>query len=204
MSLATKPLGKKIKQAAGERHEFPRSAVQGPSIKVPSLDDLDGTDFQQDMIVAVFWGEMNFSGHDEKCWIEAVDIGERQVTVYCRARFFGAAALNARIARGPTTRRSSVAASCLSCSCRPPSTRPTQVPRKRTKSWPRSSPTSGSANSNGLSERPSAASRLIADNLIAIFLPPLNAISQKHAEFCGRLADDHPRKVIRNAAERFR
>ena len=39
--------------------------------------------------MAVFWGEMNFSGHDEKCWIEAVDIGERQVTVDCRANLWG-------------------------------------------------------------------------------------------------------------------
>jgi hypothetical protein len=73
-----------VKKAVGDRHELPRGSKQGES-----LDSLDDTDFQQDMIVAVFWGEMNFSGHNEKCWIESVDVGDRQVSVACRANLWG-------------------------------------------------------------------------------------------------------------------
>jgi hypothetical protein len=78
-----------VKKAVGERHEFPRSAVKGESPQDQSLERLDNVDFQQDMIVAIFWGEMNFSGHEEKCWIEAVDISDRQVSVACRANLWG-------------------------------------------------------------------------------------------------------------------
>jgi len=73
-----------VQQAAGERHEFP-----GGKLKGEGLERLDGVDFQQEMVVAVFWGEMNFSGHDEKCWIEGVSIGETEVTVDCRASLWG-------------------------------------------------------------------------------------------------------------------
>ncbi len=73
-----------VKQAVGTRHDLALGAKQGNP-----LERLDGVDFKQDMIVAVFWGEMNFSGHEEKCWIEAVTIGEREVTVDCRANLWG-------------------------------------------------------------------------------------------------------------------
>ncbi len=75
-----------VKDAVGTRHNLPRGSKPDQP-----LDRLDGVDFQQDMIVAVFWGEMNFSGHEEKCWIEAVTIGEREVTVDCRASLWGGA-----------------------------------------------------------------------------------------------------------------
>jgi len=73
-----------VQRAAGPRHEFPGGKLQGES-----LERLDDVDFQQEMIVAVFWGEMNFSGHDEKCWVEAVNIGDNDVTVDCRASLWG-------------------------------------------------------------------------------------------------------------------
>ena len=48
-----------VEKPLGMRHEFSRR----DAIKGDSLESLDDVDFQQDMIVAVFWGEMNFSGH---------------------------------------------------------------------------------------------------------------------------------------------
>jgi hypothetical protein len=79
-----KPTWDAVKQAAGPRHEFPRAALKGDE-----LASLDPIDFQKEMIVAVFWGEMNFSGHDEKCWIEAVSVGDDEITVDCRASLWG-------------------------------------------------------------------------------------------------------------------
>ncbi len=57
--------------------------------KEGDLGLLDGTDFQKEMIVAVLWGEMNFSRGDEKCWIEEVAILKDEVVVDCRAMLWG-------------------------------------------------------------------------------------------------------------------
>lgn len=55
----------------------------------PALVVLDGVDFQKDMIVAVFWGRMNFSGRDENCRISDVKIGEKEISVECVANLWG-------------------------------------------------------------------------------------------------------------------
>src|SRR6266446_9396317 len=63
-------------------------------IGMPKGDDLkllDGIDFQKQMIVAVFWGKMNFSGQGERCWIEKVPAGKEEVVVDCRATLWGGA-----------------------------------------------------------------------------------------------------------------
>jgi hypothetical protein len=47
------------------------------------------------MIVAVFWGEKSFSGQGETFWIETVTAGKEEVTVDCRAIFWGGAVKHA-------------------------------------------------------------------------------------------------------------
>jgi hypothetical protein len=76
----------KVKQTLGEPKMLP--------IGTPKADDLktlDGTDFKTQMIVAVFWGQMNFSGHGEKCWIEGVSVANGEMVVDCRATLWGGA-----------------------------------------------------------------------------------------------------------------
>jgi hypothetical protein len=72
----------------GQRQMMPIGTKEGDS-----LERLDDVDFQKDMIVAAFWGLHNFSGHNEKCWIESVEAGKDQVTVDCRSNLWGGAVL---------------------------------------------------------------------------------------------------------------
>ncbi|QDU25412.1 hypothetical protein ETAA8_04800 [Anatilimnocola aggregata] len=75
--------------------EAVKKAVDRPQMlpigfaKGTELQTLDKTDFEKQMIVAVFWGEMTFSGQGEKCWIESVQTGDKEVTVDCRALLWG-------------------------------------------------------------------------------------------------------------------
>ncbi len=73
-----------VKEAVGARQMMPRGTTPGDP-----LERLDDTDFEQQMIVGVFWGEMNFSGHNEKCWIQEVRVEDKQVIVHCRADLWG-------------------------------------------------------------------------------------------------------------------
>jgi hypothetical protein len=75
-----------VKKAAGDRRMLPIGMPKGEG-----LDQLDATDFQREMIVAVFWGQMSFAGEGEKCWIESVTAGHEEVTVHCRANLWGGA-----------------------------------------------------------------------------------------------------------------
>jgi len=75
-----------VKQAVGKPQMIPKGMTKGDG-----LSRLDDIDFQKQMIVAVFWGEMSFSGQGEKCWIEAVTTGKEEVTVDCRAILWGGA-----------------------------------------------------------------------------------------------------------------
>ena len=79
-----------VKKAVGDRQMLPRGFAKGGG-----LDRLDTVDFQKDMIVAVFWGQMSFSGQGEKCWIESVTTGKEEVTVVCRAILWGGAVKHA-------------------------------------------------------------------------------------------------------------
>ena len=78
-----------VKQAAGKRQMLPRGMPQG------DLKPLDAIDFQKQMIVAVFWGEMAFSGQGEKCWIERVSAGKEEIVVDCQATLWGGAVVHA-------------------------------------------------------------------------------------------------------------
>ncbi len=75
--------------------EAVKKAVDRPQMlpigfaKGTELQTLDKTDFEKHMIVAVFWGEMSFVGRGEKCWIESVTVGDKEVTVDCRALLWG-------------------------------------------------------------------------------------------------------------------
>ena len=69
----------KAKQSAGELRMLPIGMPKGDDLKI-----LDGVDFKKEMIVAVFWGEKNFSRHGEKCWIENVSVLKDEVVVECR------------------------------------------------------------------------------------------------------------------------
>jgi hypothetical protein len=75
-----------VKKAVGRRQMLPIGFAQGGG-----LDRLDTVEFQKDMIVAVFWGQMSFAGEGEKCWIESVTHGKDEVTVDCRANLWGGA-----------------------------------------------------------------------------------------------------------------
>jgi len=79
-----------VKQAVGKPQMIPEGMTKGDG-----LNRLDDIDFQKQMIVAVFWGEMSFSGQGEKCWIEAVTTGKEEVTVDCRAILWGGAVKHA-------------------------------------------------------------------------------------------------------------
>ena len=50
-------------------------------------------DFGQQMIVAVCWGEMNFSLQKENCWIEDVSVVKDAVVVKSSSKIFEEAAL---------------------------------------------------------------------------------------------------------------
>jgi len=76
----------KVKQTLGEPKMLPIGMAKGADLKT-----LDGTDFKTQMIVGVFWGQMNFSGHGEKCWIEGVSVAHGEVLVDCRATLWGGA-----------------------------------------------------------------------------------------------------------------
>jgi len=76
----------KVKEAFGAPKMLPIGMKKGGDLGL-----LDGTDFQKEMIVAVLWGEMNFSSRDEKCWIEEVAILKDEVVVDCRATLWGGA-----------------------------------------------------------------------------------------------------------------
>jgi hypothetical protein len=72
-----------------------KKATDGPQMlpigfaKGTELQTLDKTDFDKQMIVAVFWGETAFAGRGEKCWIESVTTDKKEVTVNCRALLWG-------------------------------------------------------------------------------------------------------------------
>ena len=82
-----------VKKAVGDRQMIPIGSAKGGG-----LDRLDTVDFQKDMIVAVFWGQMSFSGQGERCWIESVTTGKDEVTVDCRASLWGGAVKHAYLA----------------------------------------------------------------------------------------------------------
>ncbi len=82
-----------VKKALGDRQMLPRGSAKGGG-----PDRLDTVDFQKDMIVAVFWGRMSFSGQGEKCWIDSVTTGKDEVTVDCRANLWGGAVKHAYLA----------------------------------------------------------------------------------------------------------
>jgi hypothetical protein len=71
------------------KKEVGRAPIPADRLNEPGLSPLDHVDFQKDMIVAVFWGKMNFSGHGENCWIQDVTAGKKEVTVNCRAILWG-------------------------------------------------------------------------------------------------------------------
>lgn len=74
----------KVKQMLGDAQPLTIGAKKGDGLKT-----LDGTDFKAQMIVAVFWGQMDFSEPGEKCWIEGVAVAKDEVVVDCRATLWG-------------------------------------------------------------------------------------------------------------------
>jgi hypothetical protein len=75
-----------VVQATGERRMLPIGFAAGQD-----LTSLGNIDFGKKMIVAVFWGEMSFSGQGEKCRIERVTAGTDEVVVDCAATLWGGA-----------------------------------------------------------------------------------------------------------------
>jgi hypothetical protein len=73
-------------QAAGKAQMLPIGMPKGQDLAA-----LGNIDFGKQMIVAVFWGEMSFSGHDEKCRIERVTVAGGELVVDCRATLWGGA-----------------------------------------------------------------------------------------------------------------
>lgn len=73
-----------LKKAAGGPQMLPIGFAKGTE-----LQTLDKTDFEKEMIVTMFWGEMSFAGRGEKCWIESVTVGKKEITVDCRAVLWG-------------------------------------------------------------------------------------------------------------------
>jgi hypothetical protein len=71
------------------KKEVGPSRIPPDRLKEPGLTPLDHVDFHKDMIVAVFWGKIEFSGHGENCWIQDVTVGKKEVTVDCRAILWG-------------------------------------------------------------------------------------------------------------------
>ncbi len=82
-----------VKKAVADPQMLPRGFAKGGG-----PDRLNTVDFQKDMIVAVVWGQMSFSGQGEKCWIESVTAGKDEVTVDCRASLWGGAVKHAYLA----------------------------------------------------------------------------------------------------------
>ena len=80
------------------KKEVGPSPIPADRLKETGLAPLDHVDFHQDMIVAVFWGKMNFSGHGENCWIQDVTAGKKDVTVNCRAILWGGQILRSYLA----------------------------------------------------------------------------------------------------------
>jgi len=76
----------KVKEAFGAPKMLPIGMKKGADLSL-----LDGTDFQKEMIMAVLWGEMNFSSQNEKCWIEDVAFIKDEMVVDCRATLWGGA-----------------------------------------------------------------------------------------------------------------
>lgn len=74
-----------VKKSAGARQMLPIG------MKGQALEVLDSVNFQKEMIVAVFWGEKNFSGQGETCRIQEVLTGKEEVTVKCHALLWGGA-----------------------------------------------------------------------------------------------------------------
>lgn len=74
----------KVKKAVGGPQMLPIGMPKG--IELQTLDKID---FEKKMIVALFWGQMSFSAAKEKCWIETVTVGKKEVTVDCRAMLWG-------------------------------------------------------------------------------------------------------------------
>jgi len=79
-----------VKQALGKEQMIPRGMPKGDG-----LNPLDDIDWKKQMIVAIFWGEMSFSGQGEKCWIETVTTGKEAVTIDCCAILWGGAVKHA-------------------------------------------------------------------------------------------------------------
>ena len=75
-----------VVQATGKRRMLPIGFANGQD---PA--SLGNIDFGKKMIVAVFWGEMSFSGQGEKCRIERVSAGTDEVVVDCTAVLWGGA-----------------------------------------------------------------------------------------------------------------
>ena len=79
-----------VKEAIGKPQAIPKGGA-----KPESLDRLDDVDFGREMIVAVFWGEMSFSGQGEKCIIEKITAKKAEIEVACQAKLWGGAVKHA-------------------------------------------------------------------------------------------------------------
>lgn len=79
-----------VKKAAGDAQMLPIGTPKGDA-----LERLDSVNFEKEMVVAVFWGQMSFAGEGEKCWIEKVTAGKDEVTVDCRETLWGGAVAHA-------------------------------------------------------------------------------------------------------------
>lgn len=73
-------------QAAGKKQMVPIGMA-----KAQDLASLGKIDFGKQMIIAVFWGELSFSGHNEKCRIERTAVAGGELVVDCRATLWGGA-----------------------------------------------------------------------------------------------------------------
>lgn len=73
-----------LQEAVGPPQDLPRTAKP-----LESLASLNNVDFSKEMIVAIFWGEMTFSGQGEKCWIKDVTTNDKEVVVECQANLWG-------------------------------------------------------------------------------------------------------------------
>ncbi len=75
-----------VKKAAGDAQMLPIGTPKGDA-----LERLNSVNFDKEMIVAVFWGQMSFAGEGEQCWIEKVTAGKDEVTVDCREKVWDGA-----------------------------------------------------------------------------------------------------------------
>ncbi len=75
-----------VKLAVGKPQMLPKGFPN-----TATLDLLNHVDFEKEMIVAFFWGEMAFAGHGEKCWIDEVSEEKTEVLVECQANLWGGA-----------------------------------------------------------------------------------------------------------------